>query len=41
MIIQAMVPESELLVDSIVNDPVPREETCGVPTVPEGLMLVR
>lgn len=41
MIIQAMVPESVLLVDSIVNDPVPREETCGVPGAPEGLMLVR
>jgi hypothetical protein len=41
VIIQAMVPESVLLVDSIVNDPVPREETYGVPGMPEGPMLVR
>lgn len=41
MIIQAMVPESELLVDSIVKDPVPRAETHGVPGGPEGAMLVR
>jgi hypothetical protein len=41
MIIQAMVLESELLAETIVNDPVPREETQGVPTVPEGPTLVR
>ena len=41
MIIQAIVLESELLVELIVNDPLPRAETHGVPTVPEGPTLVR
>ena len=41
MIIQAMMLASVLLVDWIVNDPVPRAETQGVPTVPEGRTLVR
>ena len=41
MIIQAMVLASELLVEPIVNDPVPRERTNGVPIAAEGPMLVR
>ena len=41
MIIQAMALESESLVDWIVNDPVSREETEGVPIAAEGPMLVR
>jgi hypothetical protein len=41
MIIQAMVLASELLVEPMVNDPVPRERTNGVPIAAEGPMLVR
>ncbi len=41
MIIQATVLVSESLVDVIVNEPVPVEETQGVPTVPEGPTVVR
>jgi hypothetical protein len=41
MIIQARVLASEPLVDWIVNDPVLRAETRGVPAVAEAPMLVR
>jgi hypothetical protein len=40
VIIQATVLESALLVDSIVNDPVPREATKGIPSLADGRTLV-